>query len=105
MPKVLSKDVEDLSMRDLSVEAKMDLQPFYKLILGNIYKSPRPLAKTLMLKKAEELLVTTEKDFDEISSECGFVTPNFFIATFYHEHKMTPEIYRRQNSRLRQRMS
>ena len=83
----------------------MDRQPFYKVILGNIYKSPRPLAKTLMLKKAEELLMTTEKDLDEISTECGFVTPNFFIATFFHEHKMTPEIYRRQNSRLRQRMS
>ena len=105
MPMVLSKDIDDLSMRDLCTEAKMDLQAFYKVILGNIYKSPRPLAKTLMLKNAEELLVTTEKDIDEISTECGFVTPNFFIATFYHEHKMTPEIYRRQNSRLRHRTS
>ena len=105
MPTVLSKDVEDLSMRDLCSEAKMDLQSFYKLILSNIYKSPRPLAKTLMLKKAKELLVTTEKDFDEISTECGFVTPNFFIATFFHEHKVTPEVYRRQNSRLRHRRS
>ena len=105
MPTVLSKDVEDLSMRDLCSEAKMDLQSFYKLILSNIYKSPRPLAKTLMLKKAKELLVTTEKDFEEISTECGFVTPNFFIATFFHEHKVTPEVYRRQNSRLRHRRS
>ena len=103
MPTVLSREIENLSMRDLCAEAKMDMQTFYKLILGNIYKSPRPLAKTLMLKKAEDLLVTTEKDFDEISAECGFVTPNFFIATFFHEHKVTPEIYRRQNSRLRQR--
>ena len=103
MPMVLSKNIDDLSMRDLCTEAKMDLQPFYKVILSNIYKSPRPLAKTLMLKNAEELLVTTEKDIDEISTECGFVTPNFFIATFYHEHKMTPEIYRHQNSRLRHR--
>lgn len=105
MPTVLSREIEDLSMRDLCAEAKMDMQTFYKLILGNIYKSPRPLAKTLMLKKAENLLVTTEKDFDEISAECGFVTPNFFIATFFHEHKVTPEVYRRQNSRLRQRKS
>jgi AraC-like DNA-binding protein len=105
MPMVLSKNIDDLSMRDLCTEAKMDLQPFYKVILSNIYKSPRPLAKTLMLKNAEELLVTTEKDIDEISTECGFVTPNFFIATFYHEHKMTPEIYRHQNSRLRHRTS
>ena len=88
-------------MRELCVEAKMDLQSFYKLILANIYKSPRPMARTLMLKKAEELLKTTEKDLEQIAAECGFVTPNYFIATFYREHKMTPEIYRRQNSRLR----
>ena len=104
LPTVLCKDVKDLSMRDLCTVAKMELQPFYKLILGNIFKSPRPLAKTLMLKKAENLLLTTEKDFEEIAAECGFVTPNFFIATFYHQHKMTPEIYRRKNSRLRRMM-
>lgn len=101
LPKVLNQNVEKLSMRELSAEAGMELKPFYQLILGNIFKNPRPLAKTLMLRKADQLLTTTEKDLEEIASECGFVTPNFFIATFYHEHKMTPEVYRRQNSRLR----
>ena len=92
-------------MRELCTEAKMELKPFYQLVLQNIFKSPRPLAKTLMLKRAEELLKTTEKDFEEIAAECGFVTPNFFIATFYHQHKMTPEVYRRKNSRLRRMTS
>ena len=105
LPMVLSKDIENLSMRDLSTEANMELQPFYQVILGNIYKSPRSMAKTLMLKRAEDMLTRTEKDMEEIAAECGFVTPNFFIATFYHEHKMTPEIYRRQNSLLRHRTS
>ena len=101
MPTVLSHKVTDLTMRDLSDEAKMELRPFYQLILGNIFKNPRPLAKMLMLRKAEELLKTTEKDLEEIATECGFVTPNFFIATFYHEYKLTPEVYRQQNSLLR----
>ena len=101
MPKVLSKNFADLTMRELSNEAGMELRPFYQLMLGNIFKNPRPLAKSLMLKKAEKLLMTTEKDLEEIAAECGFVTPNFFIATFYHEYKSTPEVYRRQNSRLR----
>ena len=105
LPTVLSKDVRSLSMRELCTEAKMELKPFYQLVLQNIFKSPRPLAKTLMLKRAEELLKTTEKDFEEIAAECGFVTPNFFIATFYHQHKMTPEVYRRKNSRLRRMTS
>ena len=101
LPAVLEKDDDSLTMRDLCAEAKMELQPFYQLILGNIFKSPRPLAKTLALKKSEDLLKTTEKDIEEISGECGFVTPNYFIATFYREHRMTPEVYRQKNSHLR----
>lgn len=104
-PKVLNSDVTKLTMRELSEEAGMELQPFYKMILSNIFKSPRPLAKNLMLKKAEKLLTTTEKDYELISSECGFVSPNYFIATFYRKYKMTPEIYRRQNSHLRRKRS
>jgi AraC-like DNA-binding protein len=105
MPTVLDHELEQLSMRDLSAEAGMELQPFYQVILGNIFKNPRPLAKKLMLQRAEDMLKRTEKDMEEVAAECGFVTPNFFIATFYHEHKMTPEVYRRQYSRLRQRQS
>ena len=102
LPIVLEKDDEKLTMRELCAEAKMDLPSFYQLILGNIYKSPRPMAKTLMLRKAEHLLTTTEKEVEEIASECGFISPNYFIGTFYHEHQMTPEVYRQKNSRLRQ---
>ena len=102
LPIVLEKDDEKLTMRELCAESKMDLPSFYQLILGNIYKSPRPMAKTLMLRKAEHLLTTTEKEVEEIASECGFISPNYFIGTFYHEHQMTPEVYRQKNSRLRQ---
>lgn len=103
IPTVLRKDVDKLTMRELSAAAKMELKPFYQVILGNIFKSPRPLAKSLMLKKAEELLTMTEKDIEQIAAECGFVSPNYFIATFYGKHKMTPEIFRRKNSHLRQK--
>jgi hypothetical protein len=61
-PLVLKKDSGRLTMRELSEAAGMELQPFYQLILSNIFKSPRPMAKTLMLKKAENLQVMTEKD-------------------------------------------
>ena len=101
LPVVLGKDEETMTMRELSEAAKMDLPAFYQLVLGNVYKNPRPMAKKLMLRKAESLLTTTEKDVDDIASECCFVSPNYFIGTFYHEHQMTPEVYRQHNSRLR----
>jgi len=96
MPTVLSKDVKYLTMHELSKDADMEIQPFYQLILGNIYKSPRPLAKTLMLAKASQLLLTSNKELDEIARECSFASPNYFIATFYREYHMTPSAYRRR---------
>lgn len=94
MPLVLSKDVKKLTIRDLSAEAGIDNQVFYNLILSNIYKSPHPMARKLMLRKAKQLLDTTQMDIQEISDECGFITPNYFIAAFYHKYQMTPAEYR-----------
>lgn len=94
MPFVLSTDVKKMTMRDLSAEAGVDIQEFYNLISSNIYKSPHPMARKLMLRKATHLLDTTQMEIHEISKECGFVTPNYFIAAFYREHQMTPAEYR-----------
>lgn len=99
MPTVLSKDAKDMTVRGLSNETGMAVQSFYRLIMANIYKSPRGLARKLMLQKAKKMLVETELTVGEIADQCGFVTANYLIATFYHEMKLTPEEYRRKHGR------
>ena len=94
MPVLLSKDASKMTMRELSSEVGMNVQKFYQLITANIYKSPRSLARKMMLMKASGMLETTDKSIGEIADACGFVTPNYFIAMFYHQTKMTPEHYR-----------
>lgn len=85
-----------MTMRELSDAAGMNVQRFYRLVMANIYKNPRELEKRMMITKATGLLVDTEMDIPEIASLCGFSTPNYFIATFYHEKKMTPLAFRRK---------
>jgi len=94
IPTVLSMDSSRMTMRELSSEAGLNIQDFYQLITANIYKSPRTLARKLMLSKAANLLENTDKSIREISEVCGFVSPNYFIAMFYHQMKITPEKYR-----------
>ncbi len=94
MPVLLSKDASKMTMRELSSNAGMNVQKFYQLITANIYKSPRLLAKKLMLAKATEMLESTEMSIGEIAQTCGFVTPNYFIAMFCHQTKTTPDQYR-----------
>ena len=92
--KIQGKNKKRLSMRLLSSEAKLDVQEFYRLISENIYKNPRPLFRKLMLDKAEILLRNKVRPIEQISEECGFISPNYFIAAFYRAYKMTPTQYR-----------
>ena len=97
MPTVAQKSEKPLSMRELSNVAGLKLDEFCKLIASNIYKNPRPIAMQMMLNRAADMLLRNrQKDIAKISDECGFVSPNFFIASFYHKYKKTPEQYRYQ---------
>ena len=93
MPYVLSKPEDSLTMRDLGRESGLEIQKFYKLITSNIYKNPRPIALSIMLEKGIEMLRTTNKGVEEIASELGFVSPNYFVAAFYQKMHITPEEY------------
>ena len=96
-PTVSQKDRKTLTMRELSNVAGLKLQDFGQLMASNIYKNPRPIAMQMMLNRAADMLLKNrEKTIGEISDACGFISPNFFIASFYHKYKKTPEQYRRQ---------
>ena len=97
MPRLLSAKQSELTMRDLSDQAGLKVQNFYSLVNANIYKSPRSLTRTMMLKRAENLLTTSDKTIDKIAEECNFITPNYFIALFFHTYQMTPLEYRKKH--------
>jgi AraC-like DNA-binding protein len=84
----------DLSMAQLSRVAEMDVVPFYELMMDNIYKSPRDLARVYRLENVTKLLLTTDNPIEQIADECGFYTANYMIGTFFHQYKQTPQEYR-----------
>jgi AraC-like DNA-binding protein len=64
--------------------------------MDNIFKSPRTLIKQARVDKAEKMLRNTKATIEEISKECGFVSTNYFIASFYQKYKVTPQAYRKK---------
>jgi AraC-like DNA-binding protein len=98
MPYVMSKPEDSLTMRELGRESGLDIQEFYKLITANIYKSPRPMALSLMIEKGVEMLRKTDKSIEEVANELGFVSPNYFVAAFYQKMKKTPEEYLKRHT-------
>ena len=85
-----------MTLRELSNAVNMDASHFYQMLMANVYKSPRQLRLLLMLKKAALQLETTKDDIETIAFDCGFVSANFLIASFYRQYKMTPDAYRRK---------
>ena len=84
----------ELTMAQMSQVSGIDVVPLYELMMNNIYKSPRDLARVYRLERALNLLLTTDDSLDEIAEECGFYTTNYLIGTFFHQYKQTPQEYR-----------
>ena len=48
------------------------------------------------LEEAEKMLRNTKAPIDEIAAQCGFVSANYLIASFYQKYKTTPQAYRKK---------
>ena len=94
MPYVKANRHGDLSMRMMSEELNVEIVHLYEVISANIHKSPRELVRVFRLQRAAELLRTTDNTIEQISEECGFYTPNYFMGNFFHQYKQTPKEYR-----------
>ena len=78
--------------------AQKEIAGFCDLVSSQLEKNPRQVAVRLRLMEGEQLLRKSNMTVDEISEECHFASPNFFISTFYHHYRMTPADYRRTHS-------
>ena len=94
LPYVHERNGRSFTMHMLSEETDMPVLELYELISENVHKSPRTLIRSIRLNQVAELLKTTDKPFDVVAEECGFVSPNYMISQFYHQFKMTPMEYR-----------
>ena len=91
---VTTEKKKKVNMRRLSNAAGLDPKRFYQLVMDNIFKSPRTLIKQARVEEAEKMLRNTKASIEEISKECGFVSANYFIASFFQKYKVTPQAYR-----------
>ncbi len=98
IPYVNEHQQGEITLHQLGEVGGMDVVTLYQTMTPNLYKSPRDLIRLIRLQKAEVMLRTTDKSIEEISLECGFYTPNYFIGNFFHQYKLTPKEYREENA-------
>ena len=48
----------------------------------------------LRIQEAADLLRATDMTVEQIAEELNFVSPNYFVSSFYHHYRQTPLDYR-----------
>lgn len=95
VPYVSERQGKYIGIGELAKTAGVDIGRLYDLMSANLYKSPLRTVLALRVAEAAEMLRTTTVSCDEIANQCGFVSPNFFIASFYRQYRQTPADYRK----------
>ena len=93
IPHVGSHDHHQLTMRQLSTAAGTDVAKLYDTVIGNLHKNPRQLVKLMKLRRGAELLAAGMPT-EQVAAQCGFGTVNYFMGSFFHAYKLTPDEYR-----------
>lgn len=84
---------KDVTMDWVSRRCGMSVMPLIRLLSENIYRSPYYTMRLFRLAQACKLLQTGNYTVDQVANQCRFASPNFFIACFYHQYRITPKEY------------
>ena len=87
-------DNPDFSVDDFAQATNMGRTLFYKKIKGLTNYSPNEYLRIIRLKKASELLKTTDLNVSEIAYKVGFNDPDYFSKCFREHFEMRPTQFR-----------
>lgn len=83
----------DLSLESLSREAKFSPIYFHKLFKASTGKTLREYVEEQRLRKAIELMLSTEMTLTQIAYECGFSSQSYFNYAFKKKMGHSPREY------------
>lgn len=86
---------EDLRLEDISERFYVSQNTLCARFRSAMNCSPMQYLAFVRLSHAKELLSTTNKSIDEISSQCGYSSPNYFSLIFKKNVGISPREYRK----------
>lgn len=84
---------EDLTLEALSAKAQFSPIYFHKLFKATTGVTLREYIEEQRIKKAIDLLISTDKTLTQIAYECGFSSQAYFSCVFKRKMKLTPREY------------
>ena len=80
----------EVSVDDLAAEMNLSRVQLYRKIKAITGSSPVELLRTTRLKRAYQMLLTTDKSVSEVAYAVGFTAPSYFSKCFKEEYGMVP---------------
>ncbi len=87
------------SVEDFGAEMGMSRVSLYKKILALTDKTPIEFIRIIRLKRAADLLISSQLSVSEIAYQVGFNNPRYFSKYFSQEYQMLPSEYITKNRR------
>lgn len=85
---------ETFSVEDLGQELNMSRSNLHRKIKALTGKSTTEFIRTIRLKEAASILITTDDQISEIAYKVGFNSSSYFIKSFKKEFNMSPGQYK-----------
>ena len=83
-------DDSEVSVDDLAAEMNLSRVQLYRKVKSITGSSPVELLRTTRLKRAYQMLLTTDKSVSEVAYAVGFTAPSYFSKCFREEYGMVP---------------
>jgi len=80
----------EISVEDLAADMNLSRVQLYRKVKNVTGSSPVELLRTARLKRAYQLLVTTELTVSEVAYQVGFSAPSYFTKCFKDEYGQLP---------------
>ena len=72
----------EVSVEDLAADMNLSRVQLYRKVKAVTDSSPVEILRTARLKRAYQLLVTTDKNVSEVAYDVGFTAPSYFTKCF-----------------------
>jgi signal transduction histidine kinase/DNA-binding response OmpR family regulator len=93
---------ENYGIINLCLDIGISRAQLHRKLIAITGRSTSDLIRHYRLKKAKELLMTSESNISEIAYQVGFKDPNYFTKSFTREYGLTPTNFRSDNYKVRQ---
>jgi DNA-binding response OmpR family regulator len=93
---------ENYGIFKLCLDIGISRAQLHRKLIALTGKSTSDLIRHYRMKKAKDILLTSDKSISEIAYQVGFKDPNYFTKSFTREYGMTPTQFRSENHPVKQ---